>query len=93
MEADQRDAGAGRAALPKAEEELRLASAKETLPLAVKKGRGGDGSRREPKMSICCRKFSSPPVGAFLSVPRWTFRNMLVETEQTNTLRRPSCRK
>lgn len=59
-----------------------------------KKGRRGDGSlfMKRAKDVHLLQEVLLPPVGAFLSVPRWTFRNMLVETEQTNTLRRPSCR-
>lgn len=82
MEADQRDAsraaseGQGGAAPPK---------------------RGGDNSacrqrKGEPKDVHLLQEVSLPPAGAFLSVPRWTLRNMFVETEQTNMLRPPSCR-
>lgn len=75
MEADQRDAGAGRAALPKAEEELRLASAKETLPLAVKKGRGGDGSlfTKRAKDVHLLQEVLLPPCGCFPQCPTVDF--------------------
>lgn len=81
MEADQRDAS-------RAESEGRRGA-------APHKRRGDTPACRqegEPKDVHLLQEVLLPPVGAFLWVPRWTLRNMFVETEQTNMLRRASCR-
>lgn len=81
MEADQRDAS-------------RVAS-EGRGGAAAHKGRGDTPACRqdgEPKDVHLLQEVLLPPAGAFLSVPWWTLRNMFVETEQTDMLRRPSCR-